>query len=84
MFLVDRTHSCSTGQVVESTPRDRCLHWPTENGTLARKFSERAIDANGGIAPETIQADRGTSMTSNTVTGLRAQLGNDQSHSRPR
>lgn len=58
--------------------------WPTENGTLAKEFIERAIEANGGIAPQAIHADRGTSMTSNTVTGLLAQLGIDQSHSRPR
>ncbi|MEV0596139.1 integrase core domain-containing protein [Nonomuraea cavernae] len=51
---------------------------------LAKEFIERAIEANGGIAPDAIHADRGTSMTSNTVTGLLAQLGIDQSHSRPR
>jgi putative transposase len=58
--------------------------WPTENGTLAKEFIEHAIWANGGIAPGAIHADRGTSMTSNTVTGLLALLGIDQSHSRPR
>ncbi|WP_281390987.1 IS3 family transposase [Streptosporangium album] len=58
--------------------------WPTETGTLAREFIEHAIEANGGIAPGAIHADRGTSMTSNTVSGLLALLGIDQSHSRPR
>ncbi|TDE57760.1 transposase [Nonomuraea mesophila] len=58
--------------------------WPTENGALAKEFIERAIEGNGGIAPDAIHADRGTSMTSNTVTGLLAQLGIDQSYSRPR
>jgi putative transposase len=58
--------------------------WPTETGTLARGFIEHAIEANGGIAPQAIHADRGTSMTSNTVAGLCAILGIDQSHSRPR
>jgi len=58
--------------------------WPTETGTLAKEFIQRAIEANGGIAPAAIHADRGTSMTSNTVTGLLALLGIDQSHSRPR
>jgi len=58
--------------------------WPTETGTLAREFIERAIAGNGGIAPRAVHADRGTSMTSNTVAGLLATLGIDQSHSRPR
>jgi len=57
--------------------------WPTENGTLAKEFITRAIEANGGIAPGAIHADRGTSMTSNTVAGLLAILGIEQSHSRP-
>ena len=57
--------------------------WPTENGTLAKEFIARAIEANSGIAPGAIHADRGTSMTSNTVAGLLAVLGIDQSHSRP-
>jgi putative transposase len=57
--------------------------WPAENGTLAKEFIQRAIKANGGIAPSAIHADRGTSMTSNTVTGLLATLGIDQTHSRP-
>ena len=33
--------------------------------------------------PQAVHADRGTSMTSNTVAGLYARLGIDQSHSRP-
>ena len=57
--------------------------WPEENGTLAKEFIQRAIKANGGTAPAAIHADRGTSMTSNTVAGLLATLGIDQSHSRP-
>ena len=57
--------------------------WPTENGTLAKEFIEYAIQANGRIAPQAVHADRGTSMTSNTVAGLYARLGIDQSHSRP-
>ena len=47
--------------------------WPTENGTLAKEFIEHAIEANGRIAPQAVHADRGTSMTSNTVAGLYAQ-----------
>jgi len=57
--------------------------WPTENGTLAREFIQNAITANRGVGPASIHADRGTSMTSNTVTGLLALLGIGQSHSRP-
>ena len=57
--------------------------WPTETGALAKEFIERAIEENGGIRPGAVHADRGTSMTSNTVAGLLATLGIDQSHSRP-
>ena len=57
--------------------------WPTETGLLAREFIEHAIAANDGIVPEAVHADRGTSMTSNTVAGLYAKLNIAQSHSRP-
>ena len=57
--------------------------WPTETGTLAKEFIEHAIAANGGRAPRALHADRGTSMTSNTVAGLYAKLNIAQSHSRP-
>lgn len=57
--------------------------WPTENGVLAKEFIQHAIATNDGIKPRSIHADRGTSMTSGTVTGLLALLGIDQSHSRP-
>jgi putative transposase len=56
--------------------------WPTETGILAKEFIEHAIAANSGIAPRAVHADRGTSMTSNTVAGLYARL-NIASHSRP-
>ncbi len=58
--------------------------WPTENGELAQQFIENAIIKNGGAAPGTIHADRGTSMTSKNVTQFLAELKIDQSHSRPR
>jgi putative transposase len=58
--------------------------WPTETGTLAKEFIEHAIAANGGIKPHAVHADRGTSMTSDTVAGLYAKLNIAQSHSRPR
>jgi len=57
--------------------------WPTETGLLAKEFIEHAIAANGGTAPRAVHADRGTSMTSNTVAGLYAKLNIAQSHSRP-
>jgi putative transposase len=57
--------------------------WPTETGTLAKEFIEHAIAANGSNAPRAVHADRGTSMTSNTVAGLYARLNIAQSHSRP-
>jgi putative transposase len=57
--------------------------WPTETGILAKEFIEHAITANDGIKPKAVHADRGTSMTSNTVAGLYAKLGIAQSHSRP-
>lgn len=57
--------------------------WPTETGLLAKEFIGSAIVANGGVAPKAIHADRGTSMTSNTVAGLYAKLNINQSHSRP-
>ena len=52
-------------------------------GPSAKEFIEHAIEANGGSAPQAVHADRGTSMTSNTVAGLYARLGIDQTHSRP-
>jgi len=57
--------------------------WPTETGTLAKEFIQNAIAANGGVIPRAVHADRGTSMTSNTVAGLYAKLNIAQSHSRP-
>ena len=57
--------------------------WPTETGILAREFIEHAVAANDGNVPESVHADRGTSMTSNTVAGLYAKLNIAQSHSRP-
>lgn len=56
---------------------------PTETGELAKRFIENAVAANGGVRPRSIHADRGTSMTSQSVAGLLAYLNIDQSHSRP-
>jgi putative transposase len=57
--------------------------WPTETGLLAKEFIEHAIEANDGVRPRSIHADRGTSMTSDTVAALYAKLNIAQSHSRP-
>ncbi|WP_261568423.1 IS3 family transposase [Frankia gtarii] len=56
---------------------------PTENGELAKAFLEHAVTANGGLRPNAVHADRGTSMTSQPVAALLAYLNIDQSHSRP-
>jgi putative transposase len=56
---------------------------PAGTGILARELIEHAIESNGGIKPKAVHADRGTSMTSNTVSGLYAKLNITQSHSRP-
>ncbi|WP_326639651.1 IS3 family transposase [Streptosporangium sp. NBC_01755] len=66
----------------------RCVvHWELhtrESGELAQVFIENAIRANGGIAPNTIHSDRGTAMTSISVTELLSDLGIVKSHSRPK
>ena len=61
-------------------------HWEvhaTENADLARAFIDAAVISNGGIAPDAIHADRGTSMTSKPVAVLLSDLHISQSHSRP-
>jgi putative transposase len=55
----------------------------TENADLAKAFITNAIAANGGIAPGSVHADNGTSMTSKTVTDLLSDLKISRSHSRP-
>jgi putative transposase len=55
-----------------------------ESGDLAKEFIENAFMANGGIAPHTIHSDRGTAMTSKSVTELLSDLGITKSHSRPK
>lgn len=65
----------------------RCVvHWivaPGESAELAKQFITDAIAAIGGVAPKSIHADRGTSMTSKPVAALLVDLGVDRSHSRP-
>jgi transposase InsO family protein len=57
--------------------------WPTETAELAKEFITAAVERNGGIRPDYLHADRGTSMTSNTLTGLLAKLEITKTHSRP-
>ena len=64
----------------------KAIHWEvhaTETGDLAKAFINTAIIANGGVLPNAIHADNGTSMTSKTVAMLLADLKIDRSHSRP-
>jgi putative transposase len=57
---------------------------PRESAALAEELITDAIAAQGiGAGQLTIHADRGSSMTSKTVTQLLADLGVLQSHSRP-
>ena len=55
----------------------------TESAEEAEEFIDEAITRNGAT-PHTVHADRGTSMTSRSVSELLADLGIDRSHSRPR
>ena len=64
----------------------KAIHWEvhaTENAELAKAFIDAAVTSNGGIAPLSIHADRGTSMTSKPVAVLLSDLHISQSHSRP-
>ncbi len=56
----------------------------TELGELAKDFITEAVRLNGGITPLAIHADRGTSMTSKTVSALLSDLAILKSHSRPK
>jgi transposase InsO family protein len=65
----------------------KAVHWmvvPRESAALAREFIQDAFRANGGVAPDVVHADRGTSMTSKPVAQLLADLNVVRSHSRPR
>ena len=55
-----------------------------ELGELAKDFMTEAVRLNGGTAPLAIHADRGTSMTSKTVSALLSDLAILKSHSRPK
>lgn len=62
----------------------RWLVAPRESAALAEEFIAEAIYDHGvGHGQLSLHADRGTSMTSKTVTQLLADLGVLQSHSRP-
>jgi transposase InsO family protein len=53
-----------------------------ECGLLAKELMEQIFGTYG--IPHVVHADRGTSMTSNTVAGLLSDLGVTRSHSRPK
>lgn len=53
-----------------------------ECGVLAKEMMEQIFGTYG--IPHVVHADRGTSMTSNSVAGLLAELGVTRSHSRPK
>ena len=53
-----------------------------ECGVLATEMMEQIFGTYG--VPHVVHADRGTSMTSNSVAGLLAELGVTGSHSRPK
>ena len=64
----------------------KVIHWEvhaTENGELASDFLDNAVAANGGLAPDTIHSDNGTSMTSKSVAALLSDLHIERSLSRP-
>ena len=64
----------------------KAIRWEvhaTENAELAKAFIDAAVTSNGGVAPVSIHADRGTSMTSKPVAVLLSDLHISQSHSRP-
>lgn len=54
-----------------------------ETAEQAEELIRETIDRNG-IVPETVHADRGTSMTSKKVSQLLIDLGVTRSHSRPK
>jgi transposase InsO family protein len=55
---------------------------PHESGLLAEQMMRQTFDVHG--TPRVVHADRGTSMTSKTVTQLLADLEITRSHSRPK
>ena len=65
----------------------KVIHWMLathESAELAEQFFQDCFRANGGVAPDTVHADRGPSMTSKNVAQLLADLNITRSHSRPK
>lgn len=60
--------------------------WTVEKAESAERAEEliRETIELGGIVPETVHADRGTSMTSKKVSQMLIDLGVTRSHSRPK
>lgn len=57
---------------------------PDEAEDLAKEMFETAVAAHGGKAPRIVHSDRGSVMTSNTLTKFFTQLGIEISKNRPR
>lgn len=65
----------------------KMINWEvhhTETGEMAKRFMERAIEANDGTMPTHIHSDNGTSMTSKSVADLLVDLHITRSLSRPK
>ncbi|MGV7252827.1 hypothetical protein B4U45_28750 [Mycobacterium persicum] len=56
---------------------------PTEDAEAAKAFIEEAFAKNGGVVPDHLHSDNGTSMTSKNVHQLLVDLGVTRSLSRP-
>jgi transposase InsO family protein len=54
-----------------------------ESGERAKEFIAETIERNG-LIPHTVHSDRGTSMTSKSVSRMLVDLGVTRSHSRPK
>jgi transposase InsO family protein len=65
----------------------KVIHWmlaTRETAELAEQFFQDSFRMNGGIVPDVVHADRGTSMTSKNVAQLLVDLNIVRSHSRPK
>lgn len=71
--IIDIYSRCVVGHTVERA----------ESASRAKELIRETIERNG-VVPETVHADRGTSMTSKKVSQLLIDLGVTRSHSRPK
>ncbi|TDD10451.1 hypothetical protein E1294_46095 [Nonomuraea diastatica] len=83
-FLSETREQLQTRAFAPLPVRERLIPKSGKSGQFRRLGIPSAMDRLvQAVAPRSIHADRGTSMTSDTVTGLLALLGIDQSHFRP-